>query len=135
MDIKEFLRQQHIQEMLSKDDLKSVFECWGGDTVKLCKFLMNNGIEPLDYLNYIPYGMYIKFDFEEFTVPSNIKRIGGWAFGMCRKLRHIYIPQTVFSIRPNAFRNCNAELLIHCEQGSAAHQYAIDNNINFTHEM
>ena len=131
MEVTEFLKQKHIQEYLADDDLDSVVKCWGGDMNRLCKFLIDSGVEPLNYLNYIPFGMYSKFPFDEFTVPANIQRIGGWAFSSCRRLRHIYIPQTVFSIRPNAFKFCSAELVIHCEQGSAAHQYAIENNVNF----
>lgn len=131
MTIKDFLRQDHIQQMLSEENLKGVYDCWGGNPNELTKLLIQCGIDPLNYLDNIPFSMYTSFDFEEFIVPEHIQRIGGYAFNYCKKLKHIYIPYSVGSIRPNAFARCNKDLVIHCEEGSMAHEYAIDNEIEF----
>ena len=124
MGITDFLKQTHIQEYLSKDDLDSVFACWDGDTNELSKFLINSGVDPLEYLYYIPFAMYAKFDFEEFIVPSHIQKIHSYAFSACKNLKYIYIPEGVTHIGYHAFKGCPEDLVIGCKDGSFAYEWA-----------
>ena len=68
--------------------------------------LLKNGINPLDYMNYVPqyfaYDLYI----ESFEIPKNIQEIGVCAFGYCGNLK-IYIPNSVIHIGEAAFLNCH----------------------------
>lgn len=64
------------------------------------------------------------------TIPDCVTNIGGSAFYNCTNLTSITIPDSVTTISDNAFENCT-NLTIYCNEGSTAHQYAIDNNIAF----
>ena len=63
-------------------------------------------------------------------IPSGVKTIGDDAFADCSSLSTVTIPSSVTSIGENAFGGCN-NLTIRCSEGSAAHDYAVENSINF----
>lgn len=64
-------------------------------------------------------------------IKDGVTEIGATAFMNCTALDGIFIPSSVTAIGSQAFYGCNENLVIYCESGSAAHQYAIDNNIKF----
>ena len=64
------------------------------------------------------------------TIPGKVKSIGNNAFQGCRALESVIIPSSVASIGEYAFRSC-PNLKISVTAKSAAHQYAIDNDIPF----
>lgn len=59
----------------------------------------------------------------QMTLPANIKAIGIQAFGDCVNLRNITIPAETRRIQDTAFDGC-ANLTIHCEEGTAAAEFA-----------
>ena len=65
------------------------------------------------------------------SIPNSITTIGNTAFMNCSSLKGIYIPSSVTDIGSQAFYGCDENLIIYCHSESAAHQYAIDNNIKF----
>lgn len=64
------------------------------------------------------------------TVPSGVLSIGDDAFAECSSLSVITIPPTVTTIGDNAFGGCE-NVVIKCSEGSAAHDYAVENSISF----
>lgn len=64
------------------------------------------------------------------SIPSGVTAIGDDAFADCSSLSAVTIPLSVTSIGDNAFGGCN-NLTIKCTEGSAAHDYAVENSINF----
>jgi|GEM_PF-720525 len=64
------------------------------------------------------------------NLPDSVTTIGDDAFAECSSLTSLTIPSTVTEIGDNAFGGCE-NLTIKCEEGSAAHQYAVDNSINY----
>lgn len=64
------------------------------------------------------------------SVPSEVTSIGDDAFAGCSALATISIPSSVTSIGDNAFGGCD-NLTIKCSEGSAAHDYAVENSIEF----
>lgn len=64
------------------------------------------------------------------NVPSGVATIGDDAFADCSSLTSITVPESVTSIGDNAFGGCD-KLTIRCSEGSAAHDYAMDNSINY----
>lgn len=65
------------------------------------------------------------------SVTNGVTTIGNTAFMNCTALEGIFIPSSVTDIGAQAFYGCDESLIIYCHSGSAAHQYAIDNNIKF----
>ena len=63
------------------------------------------------------------------TVPQTITEIGSSAFSGCTALTKTTIYKSVKTIGENAFSNCN-NLVIYCEENSAIHNYAKENNID-----
>lgn len=53
------------------------------------------------------------------------------AFAECIEMLQIEIPTNVMFIADDAFENHNPQLIIFCEAGSKAHQFAIDQGIDF----
>lgn len=59
-----------------------------------------------------------------------ITTIERYAFYNCTKLENVTIPRSVTSINNTAFSGC-PNLVIHCYSESYAHQYAVDNGIDY----
>lgn len=66
----------------------------------------------------------------EVTIPSNVSIISGNAFAGCTSLEKVIIPSSVTKIYGDAFLNCEA-LTIYGFLNTAAHTYAVENNIPF----
>jgi hypothetical protein len=64
------------------------------------------------------------------TIPDSVKSIGYGGFKGCSNLTSIIIPKSVTSIGEDAFKGCSS-VTITCERDSAAHKYAVDNDIPF----
>ena len=62
------------------------------------------------------------------VIPNTVKSIGNYAFAYCPSLVSVEIPSSVTSIGTNAFKNSN-NIVIACEPGSYAEQYAKDKGI------
>lgn len=74
------------------------------------------------------------------SIPNTVKSVGDYAFLKCRNLLNIAIPSSVTSIGDYAFgywQNSDGSyskmstVTIYCEEGSAAHQYAVNNGLNY----
>lgn len=63
------------------------------------------------------------------SLPQTITEIGSSAFSGCTALTKITIYKSVKTIGENAFSNCD-NLVIYCEENSAIHNYAKENNID-----
>ena len=64
------------------------------------------------------------------TVPDGTQTISDEAFSYCTSLSSITIPDSVTSISDDAFYGSN-NVTIRCSEGSAAHNYAVENSINY----
>lgn len=64
------------------------------------------------------------------SIPSGVTTIGDDAFADCSDLTSVTIPSGVTSIGDNVFGGCD-NLTIKCPEGSAAHDYAVENSINY----
>lgn len=64
------------------------------------------------------------------NIPSGVTTVGDDAFADCSSLETVTIPSSVTSIGYNAFGGCD-NLTIKCSSGSAAHDYAVENSIDY----
>ncbi len=75
------------------------------------------------------FGFCSKID--NITLPDSVTSIGVRAFEKCTNLKNITIPNNVTDIHKRAFEDCNEALTVQCYKDSAAHTYAVENNIKF----
>ncbi|MGN0542908.1 MAG: leucine-rich repeat protein [Acutalibacteraceae bacterium] len=66
----------------------------------------------------------------EVKLPSTVSNICSNAFGKCGSLMRINIPNATSTIDTTAFSGC-PNLTVHCEKGSYANMYCIDNFIDY----
>lgn len=83
-------------------ELRDVF-----DRSEFTQIMLSIGIEPLNYMTYIPENYLYDSDIESFNIPHGIERIGIAAFGECGKLSKVTIPEGVTHILQEAFVECH----------------------------
>lgn len=65
------------------------------------------------------------------NVPDSVTTISDEAFANCTALKSVAIPASVTQIADDAFNGCDS-LTIICTEGSTAHNFAVNNLINYT---
>ena len=68
---------------------------------------------------------------EQVIIPDSVTSIEEYAFAWCENLKSATIPESVTYIGDSAFYSCNSDLTIKAPTYSAAHDYTIENSINF----
>ena len=106
-DLIEFLKRDNIQQLLYEERLEEVYKEWYNDSI-LTKFFIENGINPLEYVNTVfPY-MFKEVDLKHIVIPNSVTSIGKWAFYDCNGLTSVTIGNSVTSIGDYAFRDCSS---------------------------
>ena len=117
--------------------------CYSLDNISLPKTIKNIGsgalretkVVSLDFSDYQALELIGDDCFDgaqivKIVLPNTISTINGRTFEDCHQLREVYIPNSVTTIAQNAFLRAE-NVVIYCYNGSAAHQYAIENNIAY----
>ena len=63
------------------------------------------------------------------VIPDGCEKIGEECFLLCKSLVDIYVPASVTEIGNAAFKTFCPKTVVHTPEGSAAHQYAIQNGL------
>ncbi len=71
-------------------------------------------------------------ELEIVVIGGKVEEIGSAAFANCTSLETVVIPDSVNSISEDAFKDSNMDMVIYCNEGSYAEEYAIQNNIKYT---
>lgn len=105
-DIKEFIIEN--KNLIDQNDWveiysKAMHEYHAGFVGTLTSTLVDAGINPLDDLTIIPLYYYYNQPIREFIIPNNIVKIDSYAFGQCKDLYKITIPESVKTIQAKAF--------------------------------
>lgn len=69
--------------------------------------LLDAGINPLEYMDYIPLCMFWESNIKEIDIPETITFIENDAFHGCQYLEDITIPASCDHVGPNAFSACS----------------------------
>ena len=101
----------------------------GSDAFANCSKL-NNLVFPNSLISIGSYAFNRCTNLSSVTFGTGITTISNNAFYYCSLLTDITIPRSVTTIGNNAF-SCCPDIVIHCYRDSAAHIYALNNNISF----
>mgnify|MGYP003299834431 CR=1 FL=1 len=71
-------------------------------------------------------------DLEIVVVGGSVEEIGEESFADCTALATVVIPDNVMEISEDAFKGASEDLVIYCNEGSYAEQYAEENDIKYT---
>lgn len=108
--IKELLSLPGVREALELDNLDVVYNkiATNSERSDLTVFFLENGIDPLDYISKIWWGMYshVNVEITELIIPDHITYIENFAFDGDTCLERIKIGRGVKGIAPGAFRGC-----------------------------
>lgn len=102
---KELINNNQFDELykLASDELY-----FSQSTGTLTRVLLSVGIDPLQYMNEIPYCyLYSQSPVTHFEIPSNIELIGGSAFSMCEELISVNFGSNVVRVENGAFSDCS----------------------------
>ena len=111
------------------------FECnYGMQTIKTGAFtgtaaLKSINLETSVITEVMPY-TFLNSGIEVITLPGTCTKLGEYSFAQCSGLRKIVIPDSVVEIADTAFSSDDS-LVIYCNTGSYAHEYAVANEIPF----
>ncbi|MBQ6936696.1 MAG: leucine-rich repeat domain-containing protein, partial [Clostridia bacterium] len=84
-------------------------------------------------LNYLSAESFYRCEFlKEVVIGGSVEEISSSAFADCSSLETVVIPDSVKAISDDAFTNSTEKLVIYCNEGSYAQQYAVQNNIKYT---
>ena len=94
--------------------------------VESVTFEEGSKLERIGVLSFF-YMLYV----EEIVIPETVTYVGSNAFGYCKDLVNVYIPQGITFIHTAAFRN-STNVNINVAEGSYGHKFAVNNGINCT---
>ena len=104
--------KQYIKENLDLVDKEMYDELYSNcdkyDRADLTEFLLSCDIKPDEYMTRLPDFYLAESDIHSYHISPTINVIESLAFGHCRKLEIIYIPNSVTSIGAYAFYGCSS---------------------------
>ena len=104
--IKDFLKEDYIQDLLAKDDIDNVYANFEGNNKYLTSFFMQHDINVLDYLTYIPVEAFSGLAIRSLDLSStNVDVVDGKAFEDCHLLSNVNLGKVVY-VGINAFAGC-----------------------------
>lgn len=111
MDIKEFLQQNEIKELIAENDLEGVYRKYAsqGDICsEISDYLLSIGVNPIDYFEKsIPdFAFHDADSLTNVVISDGVTDIGYMAFYDCTSLVSVFIPDSVTRIGEKAFAYC-----------------------------
>ncbi len=111
----------------SREDCNAIIETAGDVLISGCK-----NTEIPDGVKSIGKNAFQRCEgLTSIVIPKSVMSIDDNAFWGCEGLTSIVIPNSVASIGDDVFRYCNGELIIYCEYGSLAQNYAESKGLTF----
>ena len=113
--LKSFLNDPQTQHLIDSNNWEKVYiklHGYGDISYRervmgeFTQLLFSCGINPLNYLNYVPENFLFEATIHDFSIPSHIVRISRSAFAFCDQLISIELPQKLEIINDYAFYSC-----------------------------
>lgn len=99
--------EEHI-DWIENNEFTKIYELHDVfDRSEFTQIMLSIGIDPLNYMTYIPENYLYDSDIKSFNIPQGIERIGMGAFGECSNLSKVTIPEGVTHILQEAFVECH----------------------------
>ena len=116
----------HLTEVVFHDKLVEVgYQVFNNSKIK--RAVINEAIKHLSDELFVNC-----FELETVIIGGAVETIGVEAFGNCTALETVVIPSNVTEISEDAFLDANEDLVIYCNEGSYAQEYAVKNDIKYT---
>ena len=120
-EVKEFFSRPNIKSALERDDLDYLYKEWNHDLLKytnnvLTQIFLAADIDILEYLTELPpdaFG-YCR-SLTSIIIPEGITEIGEYAFFECKNLKSITIPESVITMYGYVFESCKNLETIYCK--------------------
>lgn len=97
----DWIENNEFDKIYSKESLETF------DRSELTQILLSVGIDPLQYLTFVPENYLSESNIKQFVVPSQIDRISTAAFWDCRELVKVTLPEGLIFIEDSAFSECH----------------------------
>ncbi len=117
MDARSFLEQNwSLLESQNFDDLykKAIdnAEEKTTDIPEITNLILQAGINPLDFMTYVPEFYALGLDIDNVEIGSKVKEIRVGSFMKCKTLKNVIIPERVTFIHDTAFIDCSSDLKV-----------------------
>lgn len=124
--VRRFALREKLQTVILPDSLVDIEACAFSSCYNLKDVHFGKGLKVIGYEAFSNC-----HSLEHVVLPEGVKMIEHWAFCDCPELKEITIPASVTFMGDAIFDACSDDLVIICKEGSVAHNYAIDYNIDF----
>lgn len=107
MDLTDALQDEMFIRNLDNQNFEACYEMLAeAERYQLARFLVEESLDPLKDLDYIPDVLFSHLSFETFNIPDRIKKIGKHSFSHNDELEYITLPDNIELIQSYAFYNC-----------------------------
>ena len=149
------LQELRLPEGLTDLDCESFSDCYSLNTLYVPTTLINvgrlngpsvfregafsncNNLKTVVFgegIKSIPETLFFDTGLETVIIPDTVSFLGQDAFKQCDQLQKVFIPESVTTIEENVFE-LSDNVTIYCKENSAAHKYAVENNIHYSFEV
>ena len=110
-NVKEFLNSPNIQGYLQEENMNEIFEIWLNTYHQNYQILIEFfetecGINPLAFMDYLPYGYFYHNKANELHIPDGITDLCPNSIYGCKNLETIYLPNSITFLQEDAISNC-----------------------------
>lgn len=109
--------------------VKEIHEQAFDGCVNLQEIILQSGLQKIETMAFNNCD-----SLQSVTVPEGVTEIAGYAFSSCDSLKVVTIPSSVTTIGSQMLYNMSQQVVIVCDEGSAAAEYAASNSVPYSYD-